>query len=555
MDNIFKAISFSKYKCFDVRNSSFSIDMNSNISLIIGRNNSGKSSVIDVIEKAVNPKSSYNVTDIKYIVQLTDEHIRKGFSVHTSGGDIGENHYQYGKKFIGQKISIKLLKESVAITDSIESNIPISKGKHEWENVAYGYRSDIAIYNLFRINADRDIVPEVEIDTTRVEHNGDGATNIIRKYINDECCNERIVEQTILNELNKIMGPDATFSGIRIQQIRESSTNTVEKRRWEVFLEEEDSRYALSKSGSGLKTILLILINLYIIPDIIENSGREAIFAFEEIENNLHPALQHRLFEYLYDYSINHNKRIFITTHSHVAINVFFGRNGVSIYHVMKTKGSSSIEKIESNQRKMDILDDLGVKASDIYQANGIIWVEGPSDRIYVKRWLEVFCPNDIVEGKDYQFVYYGGRLLAHYTCNDEDNDLSDLINILKTNRHAAIIMDSDKRTKNSHINATKRRVRDEFKTTGNFCWITEGREIENYISVDAINTVYKEDLNPIDQFAPFSEYIEKHDSQFVNRKVGSARKFSKYITRDNSNHILDLKAKIEQLYNEIKKW
>ena len=78
MDNIFKAISFSKYKCFDVKNSSFSIDMNSNISLIIGRNNSGKSSVIDVIEKAVNPKSSYNVTDIKYIVQLTDEHIRKG---------------------------------------------------------------------------------------------------------------------------------------------------------------------------------------------------------------------------------------------------------------------------------------------------------------------------------------------------------------------------------------------------------------------------------------------------------------------------------------------
>lgn len=180
------------------------------------------------------------------------------------------------------------------------------------------------------------------------------------------------------------MGPDATFSGIRIQQIKSSSTNSDEPRNWEVFLEEEDNRYALSKSGSGLKTILLILINLYIIPDVIENSGREAIFAFEEIENNLHPALQHRLFEYLYDYSINHNKRFFITTHSHVAINAFFGRKGVSIYHVMKTKGSSSIEKIESNQRKINILDDLGVKASDIFQASGIIWVEGPSDRIYI---------------------------------------------------------------------------------------------------------------------------------------------------------------------------
>ena len=70
MDNIFKAISYSNYKCFDATNGSFSIDMNSNISLIIGRNNSGKSSVIDVIEKAVNPKSSYNVTPISNMMKI-----------------------------------------------------------------------------------------------------------------------------------------------------------------------------------------------------------------------------------------------------------------------------------------------------------------------------------------------------------------------------------------------------------------------------------------------------------------------------------------------------
>ena len=33
-----------------------------------------------------------------------------------------------------------------------------------------------------------------------------------------------------------------------------------------------------------------------------------------------------------------------------------------------------------------DVLDDLGAKASDIFQSNGIIWVEGPSDRIYIKK-------------------------------------------------------------------------------------------------------------------------------------------------------------------------
>ena len=128
---------------------------------------------------------------------MTDEHIRRGFSAYTSG-DIGENHYQYGRKFIGQKISIKLLNGRETIKDSIESKVPFSKGKLEWDNVADGYRPDVAIYNLFRINADRDIVPEVEIDTTRVEHNGEGATNIIRRYFNDESCNEELWSRQFL---------------------------------------------------------------------------------------------------------------------------------------------------------------------------------------------------------------------------------------------------------------------------------------------------------------------------------------------------------------------
>lgn len=555
MDRLLKAISFSKYKCFDAKTSIFNIDLNSNISLIIGRNNSGKSSVIDVIEKAVNPQTPYDVVGLNYIVELTDKHIRNGFSTHVSGGDIGENHYNYGKKFIGQTISIKRVNSGMTIADTHNSNISFLKGKHEWESVANSYKSDVFIYNLFRINADRDIVPESEAESVIVEPNGAGATNVVRKYINDESCDERVVEQTILDELNKILGPDALFTDIRIQQIALSNKGANEPKKWEIFLEERDNRFALSKSGSGLKTILLILINLYLIPNILENSGKEAIFAFEEIENNLHPALQHRLFNYLYDYSINHNKKLFITTHSHIAINTFYGRNGVSIYHVTKNNGISSIDIIENDQKKMSILDDLGVKASDIFQSNGIIWVEGPSDRIYIKRWLEVFCPNDIIEGRDFQFAYYGGRLLAHYTCNDEESKTNELINVLKTNRHAAIVMDSDKRTKNSHINATKRRIRDEFKSLGSFCWITEGREIENYLSGRAISDFYHKNISQIDKFDSFPDYIRSLDANFANHKVESARNYSDYITEDNSCNILDLKDKIEQLYKEIKKW
>lgn len=56
--------------------------------------------------------------------------------------------------------------------------------------------------------------------------------------------------------------------------------------------------------------------------------------------------------------------------------------------------------------------------------------------------------------------MYYGGRLLSHYTMKEAD----DMINVLMTNRNAAILIDSDKRTKNSRINDTKKEYGKNFK-------------------------------------------------------------------------------------------
>ena len=123
----------------------------------------------------------------------------------------------------------------------------------------------------------------------------------------------------MLDELNSIMKPDSFFSSIRVQQVKSNNNQY----KWEVFLEENGHRFALSKSGSGLKTILLILINLYLIPQTKDYKSKEIVYAFEEIENNLHPALQRRVFEYLYNYSVSHNTTIFLKSHSKIILSVY----------------------------------------------------------------------------------------------------------------------------------------------------------------------------------------------------------------------------------------
>lgn len=547
-----KKIKFKDYKSFS-SGDLHDIYFDKNIALVIGRNNSGKSSIVDVIEQSLSDSEKiYNIGELQYVFTLDDYHISLGFRSDISGSPLDGNHFEYGKKYVNEEFPVR--KENGRFTSIYEENefTTSTTVKDLWDNVANGYSGTLSNVCFRRITAERDISPELESDSEVVETNGIGATNLVRMFLNKNNYDESIVEKKILDELNVIMGQDAKFERIRVQQVSDSIKEG--KYKWEIYLVENGKRFALSKSGSGLKTIILVLINLYLIPLTSGYKNKEIIYAFEEVENNLHPALQRRMFEYLYEYSINHNIKIFITSHSHIAINSFYGKESADIYHVLKENSVSSLFKIDSNKEKTNILDDLDVKASDLFQSNGIIWVEGPSDRVYIKQWLKVFTENDIKEGQDYQFAYYGGKLLSHYKASDENVE-TELINVLRTNRHAAIIIDSDKLKIGAKLNKTKIRVREEFKENGLFCWITQGKEIENYISAEAINRVHNSSMKQIEQYELFPEYIKKYDKNFGSHKVDSSRKYSEHITKENSIDILDLNEQIEKLYNEIKKW
>lgn len=403
-------------------------------------------------------------------------------------------------------------------------------------------------YLFRRLGAERNIVPEKEIDSEELDMTGVGASNLVRKIINYNQYDETIIEDTLLEALNTIIYPDSMYSGIRIQQVKQG-----DQFYWEIFLQEGNQRYALSKMGSGLKTIILVLLNLLIIPELKEYSGHKIIYAFEELENNLHPALQRRLFDYLYKYSCDKNVFIFLTTHSHVAINTFCEKDLAQILHVTKEGGISTLHKIDNFFEKSELLNDLDVRASDLLQANGIIWVEGPSDRVYLKRWIEIWGGGELEEGRDYQFLYYGGRLLSHYTAEAEEREL---INVLLTNRNAAIVIDSDKKGAYYHINNTKKRIQKEFQSANLFCWITQGKEIESYISHIAIELALgKKVKRQCEQYELFPDYIAGLYPQFGNEKVIFAKRVCKFITSSNSDKMLDLKSQTEKLIGVINKW
>jgi len=130
---------------------------------------------------------------------------------------------------------------------------------------------------------------------------------------------------------------------------------------------------------------------------------------------------------------------------------------------------------------KKERLDQIKLAEVDLHQRDG-------------SRLLGLAAP-EIVEGIDYSVMFYGGRLLSHLSLSRDDPELSadELIKLLRINQNSAIVIDSDRTKSDAEINETKTRIQKECKQAGVLCWVTAGREIENYLTPESVAAVYNE--------------------------------------------------------------
>jgi hypothetical protein len=113
---------------------------------------------------------------------------------------------------------------------------------------------------------------------------------------------------------------------------------------------------------------------------------------------------------------------------------------------------SPSWSRAETRLAEPPHLGDLGYRAADILQSNCVIWVERPSDRLYIRRWIELI-DESLVENLHYSIMFYGGKLLNHLAISDDA--VSEFIKLRLLNRHSGIVMDSDRTSPDASI--TKR--------------------------------------------------------------------------------------------------
>lgn len=577
------SIKFKGHRCF--QNDWAGFDRFMPINVIIGRNNSGKSHLLDLVRFSCDQDWRNNRWRFQCAGILDEESLKWTFQPNSSGGPLGQNHWEHhGTRFVdvtttwevrgGQGVNnVTFPDDSDCMTDLMDMR-EIDRNritKERMMRIEAVVRTPVYPFHesTYRhLLADRDISPEPLRDSFSLSDSGSGATNIIRRFLlsADPEINRDIIRKDFLSALNEIFGQDGYFTEVQAQL---HDHNRAEyKDQWEIYFGEENKGLiALSNSGSGLKTITLVLLNLIAIPVIDKKDKDKYVFAFEELENNLHPALLRRLFAYLENYALENNTKIFLTTHSSVALDFFGVSENAQIIHVTHDGKSAKTRTIAAHFDKLGIVSELGAKPSDLLQANGIIWVEGPSDRVYLNHWIAICSGNELREGRDYQCAFFGGSLLARteFASPGEQEVEQNRVNLLHVNPNIVLVCDGDRVSEGSHLKERVKRIKAEVeKVPGALIWITAAKEIENYIPGKIIGAVKgKEPLPDPEQYQHFFpskkpdtfSYLEAQTDIKTLDKTKFALECVQHMTKEDMSSRFDWAREMEKIVNKIRTW
>ncbi|MCY0977611.1 ATP-binding protein [Chryseobacterium wangxinyae] len=273
-----------------------------------------------------------------------------------------------------------------------------------------------------------------------------------------------------------------------------------------IHIEGENETRKLYDLGDGIQAIIILMYKIFMAED-------KTVIFIDEPELNLHPGMQRLFFEQItYNPDITKkNLTFYITTHSNHLLDLTLESNDVSIYSFSPLLDKDRNKKFiinNVNAGNNDLLRELGVNNSSVFLANCSIWVEGISDRNYIKAFLWAYCKandhNYPKEDIDFAFFEYAGGNIIHYLFdekfnNEEETRFLDEINTLALNNRIFLFADSDMSDQNQDSEKYNRLKNLESKfgsanLKGRIIW--GFRESENLLSKDIWKKILLEFCN-----------------------------------------------------------
>ena len=274
--------------------------------------------------------------------------------------------------------------------------------------------------------------------------------------------------------------------------------------------------------GDGIQAIILLLYPLFIAP-----AG--AWFFIEEPETHLHPGFQRLFINTIANHDVIKEKKltIFLTTHSNHMLDFALDKaKRINLFTFRKSQidnGRATYQVQLTAPHDLECLTALGVQNSSVFLSNCTIWVEGITDRIYLKAYLKAYLEHkrqtfSLLEGLHYSFLEYAGANVSHYTFGAKAQQVSITdealreIQALSISNRIMLIADKDAGKDAKHERLTSQ------QHAGFEYIMLDTREIENLLTpeviVGALKKLYPKlefDANKLSQEKYHDNYLAKY--------------------------------------------
>lgn len=252
----------------------------------------------------------------------------------------------------------------------------------------------------------------------------------------------------------------------------------------------EEKEQPIHHLGDGIQSAII----LSFLPFVMQE---QTFFFIEEPEMYMHPGLQRKMLNFFASSKRPH--LVFLTTHSNHFLDITIDVKDASIFTFRKIFGDSeedeltpnfTIEAVDSGQESS--LELLGVRNSSVFLVNATIWVEGITDRWYLRKMLNSYMDYleetdeltmNLEEDTHYSFVEYGGANITHWSFLDYEEHP---IEVERLCAKAIVIIDGDGEKK-------MKRKEDLERILGDRLIILPCREVENLLPYPVIKEVVEE--------------------------------------------------------------
>lgn len=353
------------------------------LTILVGGNSSGKTNIIDALTLFFNeltPEIQHNIGSIPdytwfdrdttspitfdITIELNKEDANAIFSEDT-GADLKKetgNDIRIVRKIEGEPTAAMWTTELVEVNNHMVHGAATETDVQAQPNATAEFAGKI-LHNLTTRAKGKFVFIPTGRDTT-VSYTGFSPR-------------PTIISSTLIAELRTVAqtgGRDARRRWQRLERfVQAVSPHIVDMRvlNGDFTLREHDSHnpFPVQWVGGGYQELLMLIFQLIKEPN--------AIFGIDEPELHMHPGLARRFLDILKDMASQ--QQLFLTTQSPI----FVDRSDLSnVWLVKKIGDSSQITRLQEIEDLSNIVLELGIRPSDIFYSNVIVFVEGPSDKV-----------------------------------------------------------------------------------------------------------------------------------------------------------------------------